>query len=119
MDMLQRFRLLLLGALLTPLACDNPFEARAAEEIIVLGSLASCLAWPMIEYPCYLAVTLPRRDTTAFAMTQIRGFNFEEGVRHHLLIESLRLKNPPLDASDTEYRLLRVISRKVVARPLD
>lgn len=115
--MTRRLRLMLVGLLLAPLACAEPFSARVEEEIIVLGIRGNCMDW-VGPVPCFRAIRLPGRDTTAFYDFEIRGFTFELGVREHLLIERLTVKNPPADGSSLEFRLLRVIARQRVFTPV-
>jgi hypothetical protein len=44
----------------------------------------------------------------------IQGFTYEPGYIYTLRVKTKKLKNPPADASDTEYRLLEVVSREKV-----
>ncbi len=44
----------------------------------------------------------------------IQGFNFQWGYSYKLKIKIKKLKNPPQDASDTEYILLKTISKTKV-----
>ena len=42
----------------------------------------------------------------------IEGFTFTSGVEYKLLVSATRVANPPADASDTRYKLVRVLWKK-------
>lgn len=45
----------------------------------------------------------------------IKGFNFEWGYEYKLKVEARKLENPPMDMGDTEYKLIKIISKQKVA----
>jgi len=45
----------------------------------------------------------------------IQGFDFEWGYTYKLKIKVHKLKNPPQDVSNTEYKLIKVISKTKVS----
>lgn len=116
--MMRRLRPVLLGLLLAPLACDDPFSSRDEVELIVMERLTQCTAWFAPEtYPCLSVIELPGEEPRSF-YDDIEGFEFEEGVRQRILVARYTLKNPPADASSYEYRLLQVISRQRIYVPV-
>lgn len=44
----------------------------------------------------------------------VQGFKFEWGYEYELEIRMMQLKNPPMDASNVNYELIRVISKTKV-----
>jgi len=59
----------------------------------------------------YKLLTIHSEDTHA---EYIDGFDFEWGYIYELTIKSVKLKNPPMDAGDTEYSLIKEISKTKV-----
>lgn len=112
--MRTQISLLAIAFLLAVSACDEPFSARAEEEIVVTGRLTTCMHWFGATFPCIETVRHYGSDTTYFGETEIKGFTFEWGVRQHLLVERLTYAEERMDASNLEFRLVRVISRKRV-----
>jgi hypothetical protein len=112
--MTRRLRTVLLGLLLAPLACMEPYSAREEVELIVLESLTGCQQWfgPDVT-PCLEVIELPGKVRRPFA-ENIEGFRYVRGVRQHIVVARYTLNNPPADASSYEYRLLRIVSRKQV-----
>lgn len=103
-----------LALLVSPLACDDPFSARDEVELIVMESLTQCMGWFAPDPdPCLNVIEQPGTQPRGFS-SDIEGFTFEEGIRQRILVARYTLKNPPMDASSHEYRLLRVISRQVI-----
>lgn len=49
------------------------------------------------------------------AVDYIQGFNFEWGYAYKLKIEETKLKAPPEDGSDTNHKLIKVLSKTRVA----
>lgn len=41
----------------------------------------------------------------------IRGFEYEKGYEYLLLVEKTTLANPPADASNRTYRLIKILSK--------
>lgn len=56
----------------------------------------------------FKSLTLHSDDTHA---EYIDGFEFEWGYLYELKIKSIKLKNPPMDAGDTNYELIKEISK--------
>lgn len=45
----------------------------------------------------------------------VNGFEFEWGYHYNLIVKKTKLENPPMDAGDTEYQLVRVVSKDEAA----
>ena len=56
----------------------------------------------------FKSLTIHSEDTHA---EYIDGLDFEWGYIYELKIKSVKLKNPPMDAGDTEYSLIQEISK--------
>jgi hypothetical protein len=56
----------------------------------------------------FKSLTISSEDTYA---EYIDGFEYEWGFIYELKIKATKLKNPPMDAGDTDYELLEVISK--------
>lgn len=48
---------------------------------------------------------------------QIKGFTYERGHEYYLSVKRTILANPPADASDRTYELIRVLEDRLVADP--
>lgn len=64
----------------------------------------------------YLAVTNQAFFRTLSLVSEpysefVQGFKFEWGYEYELEIRKIKLKNPPMDASNVNYELIRVISK--------
>jgi len=42
----------------------------------------------------------------------IDGFNYEKGNEYELLVSEIKVENPPADASDLKFKLVKIISQK-------
>jgi hypothetical protein len=60
----------------------------------------------------YKSLTIHSDDTHA---EYIDGFNFEWGYIYEIELKSIKLKNPPMDGGDTDYELVKEISKTKVA----
>ncbi len=116
--MTRRIRILLLGLLLSPLACMEPYSAREEIEMVVLESLTGCRQWFGRDVtPCLEVIELPGNARRPLS-ENIEGFRYEEGVRQRIVVARYTISNPPADASSYEYRLLQVISRERIYTPV-
>ena len=61
-----------------------------------------------------LQVREPGATDWEFMYGHPRGFSFEWGVATRIEVEERRIENPPLDGSDTERTLVRVVAREVL-----
>lgn len=52
-----------------------------------------------------------------FDFNSIKGFTYERGHEYYLSVERTILANPPMDASDRTYSLLRILSDRLVTEP--
>lgn len=56
-------------------------------------------------------------ETLTLGFNQIEGFTYERGHEYYLLVKRTILANPPADASDRTYSLVRILEDRVVAEP--
>ena len=59
-----------------------------------------------------LRVKVGKEATWSNFYNPIEGFTFTPGVHYKLLVRATPVANPPADASDTHYALVRVLWRK-------
>lgn len=106
---MRQLRLLVLPLLLAVTACSSTFEPNAVFEMTVSEELRPCVGWggPTM---CMFVSTTPIGEPRLF-YDEIKGFEFEAGVRQRLLVLRVAVKNPPMDGGSAEYRLMRVIAR--------
>jgi hypothetical protein len=50
-------------------------------------------------------------ETECTYLTRIEGFEYEVGFEYRVKVLITKLKNPPMDGHDEEYKLLEVISK--------
>lgn len=73
------------------------------------AALVDCYRMFVVPKGCFL--TYRSDDNTlysSFGKSEIQGFVFEEGYEYTLRIALQKLNNPPADAPDTSYRLVRI-----------
>ncbi len=46
-----------------------------------------------------------------FYLTEIKGFEYQKGYEYQLLVNEKVLANPPQDGGDTEYSLIKILSK--------
>lgn len=95
-------------------ACTDLFSADTWQQYEVLGSRTVCWDW-ISQVPCYRVVDVANNDTTAFYMTQVEGFSFEEGIRQRIIVSVEMIDEPLQDGPDRVLRLVRVVSRTPVS----
>ncbi|HNF49270.1 MAG TPA: DUF4377 domain-containing protein [Chitinophagales bacterium] len=94
-------------------ACSS--TKKLPTQIIYIGEhTLPCNAGVMQKQCMQIKWTADQKDWQLF-YDQIEGFNYEEGYEYELLISKEKIVNPPADASDTKYTLVKEISKKKVA----
>jgi Domain of unknown function (DUF4377) len=111
--MMRRAKTLLLGLLLTPLACMEPYSAREELELVVLESLTTCYDFVDRTFPCLNVIELPGKEPRAF-YANIEGFRFIQGTRQRIRVVRYTLNDPPMDSGSYEYHLVRVVSKELI-----
>lgn len=105
-------RTLLFAIVLAATGCTSPGdrESLGVRTLVVSAEVGTCRN-PLFENPefeCMLGQFEGDAERTAFD-EGIGGFEWEPGREYVLEVETFRLNDPPADASDTEYTLVRVV----------
>lgn len=121
------FRMLLLAFLAVAglTACSDDDEPRdSVKEIRMLVSAETGVtyAWgdDMKENPIECMLVKTEGDSEEWqnlGFEQIKGFSYERGHEYYLSVKRTILANPPADASDRTYELIRVLEDRLVVDP--
>lgn len=101
---------------------DEPKDSVKEIRMQVSAETGFMYAWPddKMENPieCMLVMSedFPG-ETLTLGFNQIEGFTYERGHEYYLLVKRTILANPPADASDRTYSLVRILEDRVVAEP--
>ena len=106
-------------------ACsDDDAPKDSVKEIRMLVSAATGVtyAWgdDMKENPIECLLVKTEGDSEEWqnlGFEQIKGFTYERGHEYYLSVKRTILANPPADASDRTYELIRVLEDRLVADP--
>ncbi|MGN0069499.1 MAG: DUF4377 domain-containing protein [Prevotella sp.] len=106
-------------------ACsDDDVPKDSVKEIRMLVSAETDVtyAWgdDMKENPIECLLVKTEGDSEEWqnlGFEQIKGFTYERGHEYYLSVKRTILANPPADASDRTYELIRVLEDKLVADP--
>jgi hypothetical protein len=96
--------LLLAGA---SAGCDSPLGPSRVEVMQVAEVRSACRGFQPAE--CLLVWNNAEQQWHYFS-APIQGFTHDWGRRYVLRVERRRIRNPPVDAPDVEYRLREVVS---------
>jgi len=77
--------------------------------LYVAAKKVSCQG--VVPRKCLQVKTDMHQDDWHYFYNQIEGFSYEEGYRYKLRVKVTKLKNPPADASQLHYQLLKVIDK--------
>lgn len=106
-------------------ACINDDEPKDSVKEIrmqVLAETGVMYAWPddKMEHPieCMLVMSedFPG-ETLHIGFNEIDGFTYERGHEYYLSVKRTILANPPADASDRTYSLIRILQDRLVTEP--
>lgn len=90
--------------------CLRPWESKI--RVITIDSMKkSCTGVAPME--C-MQVKIGSDKKWSNFYTDIKGFNFVPGYTYRLLVLEEKVENPPMDASNLAYSLIRVIGKKQV-----
>jgi hypothetical protein len=90
-----------------PAGCDSLLATTHVETMRVAEVRAACRGFVPTE--CLLVWSETAQQWHYFS-APIQGFTHEWGTRYVLRVEQRRVRNPPVDGSDVEYRLRRIVS---------
>lgn len=107
-------------------ACSNDDEPKDSVKEIrmqVSSETGIMYAWPddKMEHPieCMLVESedFPGK-TLQLAFNEIEGFTYERGHEYYLSVKRTILANPPADASDRTYSLIKILADRLVEDPV-
>ncbi len=101
---------------------DEPKDSVKEIRMLVSAETGVTYAWgdDMKENPieCLLVKTEgDSKEWQNLGFEQIKGFSYERGHEYYLSVKRTILANPPADASDRTYELIRVLEDKLVVDP--
>ena len=121
------FRMLLLAFLAVAglTACsddDEPKDSVKEIRMLVSAETGVTYAWgdDMKENPIECMLVKTEGDSEEWqnlGFEQIKGFSYERGHEYYLSVKRTILANPPADASDCTYELIRVLEDRLVVDP--
>ena len=108
---------LVLGLAFTATACsddDEPKDSVKEIRMLVSAETGVTYAWgdDMKEKPIECLLVKTEGDSEEWqdlGFEQIKGFTYERGHEYYLSVKRTILANPPADASDRRYELIRVL----------
>lgn len=107
---------------LTACIDDEPKDSVKEIKMQVSSETGIMYAWPddRMEHPieCMLVESEDFPDKTLkLAFNEIEGFTYERGHEYNLSVKRTILANPPADASDRTYSLIKILADRLVADP--
>lgn len=94
----------------TNIASTNNEDKVSTIEVIVFDKHVP-FHHPLIEEPIDALKIKETNSDTWQVVPAIKGFNFEENNEYKLKLKKTVLANPPMDASNTTYELIEIISK--------
>lgn len=107
---------------LTACSDDGPKDSVKEIRMLVSAETDVTYAWgdDMKENPIECLLVKTEGDSEEWqnlGFEQIKGFTYERGHEYYLSVKRTILANPPADASDRTYELIRVLEDRLVADP--
>lgn len=101
---------------------DEPKDSVKEIRMLVSAETGVTYAWgdDMKENPIECLLVKTESDSEEWqnlGFEQIKGFTYERGHEYYLSVKRTILANPPADASDRTYELIRVLEDRLVADP--
>lgn len=101
---------------------DGPKDSVKEIRMLVSAETDVTYAWgdDMKENPIECLLVKTEGDSEKWqnlGFEQIKGFTYERGHEYYLSVKRTILANPPADASDRTYELIRVLEDRLVADP--
>ena len=101
---------------------DAPKDSVKEIRMLVSAETGVTYAWgdDMKENPIECLLVKTEGDSEEWknlGFEQIKGFSYERGHEYYLSVKCTILANPPADASDRTYELIRVLEDRLVVAP--
>lgn len=101
---------------------DEPKDSVKEIRMLVSAETGVTYAWgdDMKENPIECLLVKTEGDSEEWqnlGFEQIKGFSYERGHEYYLSVKRTILANPPADASDRTYELIRILEDKLVVDP--
>ena len=101
---------------------DEPKDSVKEIRMLVSAETGVTYAWgdDMKENPIECMLVKTEGDSEEWqnlGFEQIKGFSYERGHEYYLSVKRTILANPPADASDCTYELIRVLEDRLVVDP--
>ena len=101
---------------------DEPKDSVKEIRMLVSAETGVTYAWgdDMKENPIECLLVKTEGDSEEWknlGFEQIKGFSYERGHEYYLSVKRTILANPPADASDRTYELIRVLEDRLVVAP--
>lgn len=101
---------------------DAPKDSVKEIRMLVSAETGVTYAWgdDMKENPIECLLVKTEGDSEEWknlGLEQIKGFSYERGHEYYLSVKRTILANPPADASDRTYELIRVLEDRLVVVP--
>lgn len=101
---------------------DEPKDSVKEIRMLVSAETGVTYAWgdDMKENPIECMLVKTEGDSEGWqnlGFEQIKGFSYERGHEYYLSVKRTILANPPADASDRTYELIRVLEDRLVTDP--
>ena len=120
-----RMLLMLFFAVAGLTACsddDAPKDSVKEIRMLVSAETGVTYAWgdDMKENPIECLLVKTEGDSEEWknlGFEQIKGFSYERGHEYYLSVKRTILANPPADASDRTYELIRILEDRLVVAP--
>ena len=101
---------------------DAPKDSVKEIRMLVSAETGVTYAWgdDMKENPIECLLVKTEGDSEEWknlGFEQIKGFSYERGHEYYLSVKRTILANPPADASDRTYELIRVLEDRLVVAP--
>ena len=101
---------------------DEPKDSVKEIRMLVSAETGVTYAWgdDMKKNPIECLLVKTEGDSEEWqdlGFKQIKGFTYERGHEYYLSVKRTILANPPADASDRRYELIRVLQDRLVADP--
>lgn len=111
-----KFVLVAVVALLSCVSCSSDDEVTDKVEQITLYVSAETSTYQIVPGNEYVeGMQIQEKGATYWECVHfqtITGFTYEKGYEYELLVKKTTLANPPQDASNVRYELIRIVSQK-------